>query len=179
MSATGNLGKGHHITDRDFSKSYHPVIDYIWGYLPPTAKEIYPVMLRFADYRTRIATASQARIGRIARRRRPISQPQVSRTIHRDLVHWGLVRITTYWDNYGQQRAIYYLQRGHEIVQHLIANELVQGEVAEEFRRRYGEEMDEVSKVAQDETGELSQEDLLERLAEAANSINVDGPDVY
>jgi len=173
-----SANQDNRVGDRDFAKLYHPVIDFIWGYLPPTAKAIYPVILRFADYRTRIANVSQGRIGAVANWRNPIAQSQVSRTIHRDLVPWGLVVVRRYQDQYKRWHTNYYLPRKDEIVAHLVSNGSVRDEVVESFRRRYGEPNEECSVGDKDRPTERNEDDMLDAVADALNGFEVD-IDVY
>ena len=163
--------------DSGFAKLFHPVIIYVWGYLPPTAQAVYPVLLRFADYRTRRATVSQERIGRFARRKKPMSQPQVSRAINEHLVPWGLVRVTRYFDQHNLQRAFYYLSTGEETLRHLLDNDLIKQEVLDEFQRNHGLDPDPTSGARVE--GNSTTEELLERLTLAANSIEADIDDIY
>lgn len=76
--------------DKDFTMLYHAVIDRVWGYLSPTAKAIYPVLQRHANYYHRCTDLTQGQIGKRVNRARPMKQEQVSRGI-KELMDWGLV----------------------------------------------------------------------------------------
>jgi hypothetical protein len=164
--------------DRGFAKFYHVVIMYVWGYLPPTAKEVYPILLRFADYNTRKATVHQARIGELARKR-PMKQPEVSRTIRKYLEPWGLVKVKKYQDQYGCWQTHYYLPREDEIVEHLVKNGLIQDEVADQFVREYGGQSGDKPRETPEVLEEVSNEEQLRKIDELNASINEDIGDIY
>jgi hypothetical protein len=100
--------------NRNYAQLDQVVIDLIWGYLTPTQQAIYPAVLRFADCYTRYThpyKCSQSLIGRVARRGRPICQPQVARAMAGLESDWGLV--VKKWTAKGLS---YYLPREIEVV---------------------------------------------------------------
>ena len=100
--------------DRNYARLDHVVVDLIWGYLTPTQQAIYPAVLRFADCYTRHThpyKCSQALIGQVARRGRPICQSQVSRSMEGLENDWGLV--VKKWTAMGLS---YYLPREIEVI---------------------------------------------------------------
>ncbi|MFC1799480.1 hypothetical protein ACFL2Z_01010 [Candidatus Eisenbacteria bacterium] len=156
--------------DNEFTKMFNTVIDHIWGLLPPTAQAIYPVLVRFADYHTRCARVSQGRVGRISRRRPPIAQSQVSRTIRRDLVKWGLVQIRKYKDQFGFVQTLYYLPRGSEVLQHIIKNDLMDPDEWDSLERRY-----EGTSSEEDSDGTVAEESALDEIPETIDELGSQG----
>jgi len=111
-------------SDKNYARQYHAVIDLVWGYLKRNEQAIYPVLERLVNVHTRHTDprkVSQAFIGRIARRERPICQARVSLAID-GLESWGLV--VKRWTPYGMS---YHLPREKAIVTFLLERAIREG----------------------------------------------------
>lgn len=120
----GKRKGGRKEAERDYARQYHAVIDLIWGYLQRNEQAIYPVVERLANCYTRHTDplkVSQALIGKMARRERPICQARVSIAID-GLESWGVV--VKKWTAKGLS---YYLPRETEVITFLFQRARAQG----------------------------------------------------
>lgn len=109
--------------DRNFSKLFHVIIDTnIWSELSPKAKAVYVVLLRFAEYSTRITFLSMQRISVIS----GLHLDSVPDAI-KELVIFGLIQKKRTGPRMNFMNS-YYLMKEYEIGTSLVLREISKGD---------------------------------------------------